>query len=141
MGAHLRDRDGPQGGRHAAWGFLGGAIGFPLGQCFQAFHAWNPALFQTGLGFRLEPVMNRWNWMETIFGMTRGGALALGLHRNRHRIRFPWPWIPWTARTPNALFFLLAAGVIAWIGLQAGRCRPAVTGGVESPRRDASPTA
>jgi len=274
--------------RLAGWGFLGGAIGFPLGQCVQAFHAWNPEVFRTGFGAHLEPVMNWWNWMETIFGMTMGGALALGLHLNRDRIRFsdtvevlerprgwewvaigvhtillvacelldlgwatqvydfgltltflpilavalglrwaawvilpltvltiggktflgfagetggvpralwfllyvvlpvgvcglvsrwvirdcrsrqsshrwlrtvlllnvglylglnfaffrfPWPWIPWTARTPNALFFLLAAGVLAWIGLEAGRCRPAVTGGVESPRRDASPTA
>lgn len=77
--------------RLAAWGFLGGAVGFPLGQSVQAFHAWNPELFRTGFGSHLEPVMNWWNWMETLFGMTLGGALALGLHRHRDLIRFPEP--------------------------------------------------
>ena len=97
-------RKDPLAVRLAGWGFLGGAIGFPFGQCFQAFHAWNPEVFRTGLGAPLEPVMNWWNWMETIFGMTMGGALALGLHRNRDRIRFPdtsevlenpraWEWV------------------------------------------------
>lgn len=274
--------------RLAGWGFLGGAIGFPLGQSVQAFHAWNPGMFRSGFGAHLEPFMNWWNWMETIFGMTMGAALALGLYCNRHRIRFPetpevlefprgwewvavgvhttllvscelldlgwatrvydfgltltflpilavalslrwsawvilpltvltiggktflgwtettaglprvlwflihvilpvgvcglmsrsvirdcrsgrsshrwlrrvlllnvglylglnfaffrfpWPWMPWTARTPNALFFLLAAGVLAWICFKSGRQSPPVSAAMEAPRRVASPTA
>jgi len=254
--------------RLAVWGVLGGAVGFPLGQSVQAFHAWNPDLFRNGVGAHLEPVMNWWNWMETLFGTTMGGTLALGLYRNRDLIRFsdfadvhvrppgwewvalgvhatllvtcelldlewairvydhglvltalpilavavglrwptwvmlpltvwviggktyqavsgdasgavvvvyfvvygvlplglcallasrvirgcrehavalhwlrpvllstvglyfglnfaffhfPWPWNPWTARTPNALFFMLAAGVLVWMGFDAGR--------------------
>jgi hypothetical protein len=66
-------------------------------------------------------------------------GLYLGL--NFAFFRFPWPWIPWTARTPNALFFLLAAGVLVWIGLDAGRRSPPVADGVASPRRDSGPTA
>ncbi len=81
-------RRDPLAVRLAAWGLVGGAVGFPLGQSVQAFHAWNPELFRSGFGSHLEPVMNWWNWMETLFGMTLGGALALGLYWNRDRIRF-----------------------------------------------------
>ena len=272
-------RRDPLAVRLAAWGFVGGAIGFPLGQSLQAFHAWNPDLFRSGFGSPLESVMNWWNWMETIFGVTMGGMLALGLHRNRDRIRladsadvlvkprgwewvalvfhtmllvsselldlgwanrvydfglvlaalpilavtvglrwpawvilpltvltiggktframagdssgtstgltfliygvlpvlacglvswrviracrsrqsarswlrsvlllnvglyfglnfaffqFPWPWLPWTGRTPNTLFFLMAAGILVWMGLDAGRGAALVDEGVAS---------
>ena len=37
------------------WAMLGGALGFPLGQCPQAWHAWNRADFQTGFWARLDP--------------------------------------------------------------------------------------
>lgn len=70
------------------WAFLGGAIGFPLGQSLQAFHAWNPEVFRQGLWVTLDPVMNWWNFMETTFGATMGAMLGLGLWRNRSRIRF-----------------------------------------------------
>ena len=35
--------------RLAGWGVLGGAIGFPFGQCVQAGHAWNREFFRTGV--------------------------------------------------------------------------------------------
>jgi hypothetical protein len=93
---HWVRRD-PLAPRLAFWGLLGGAIGFPAGQSLQAFHAWNPDLFQSGFGARLEPVINWWNFMETTFGALMGAVLALGLGLNRTRIRFdeipeaPWP--------------------------------------------------
>ncbi len=73
--------------RLALWGFLGGAIGFPLGQCIQAFHAWNPELFLEGFGLQLQHVINWWNMMETTFGAVMGAALGLGLWLNRKRIQ------------------------------------------------------
>ncbi|MBI5092397.1 MAG: hypothetical protein HZB26_08130 [Candidatus Hydrogenedentes bacterium] len=82
--------------RLALWGLLGGAIGFPLGQCLQAYHAWNPEVFQNGLWNTLcshiewsspKDGVNWWNMMETTFGTTMGAALGLGLWLNRRRIR------------------------------------------------------
>jgi len=69
----------------ALWGMLGG-IGFPIGQCLQSFHAWNPEVFKTGLWATLDPTMNWWNWMETTFGAVMGACLGLGLWLNRRRI-------------------------------------------------------
>jgi hypothetical protein len=69
----------------ALWGVLGG-LGFPLGQSLQAFHAWNPEIFRSGIWLDLDPVMNWWNWMETTFGAVMGACLGLGLWRNRKRI-------------------------------------------------------
>lgn len=73
--------------RLAFWGILGGAIGFPLGQCLQAFHAWNPDTFRQGLWLRLDPHMNWWNMMEITFGAVMGAMLGLGLWLNRSRIQ------------------------------------------------------
>ncbi len=73
--------------RLGLWGCLGGAIGFPLGQCLQSFHAWHPELFQTGALARAAPLINWWNFMETLFGSVMGAALALGLWISRARIR------------------------------------------------------
>ncbi|MDA1276025.1 MAG: hypothetical protein O2960_18570 [Verrucomicrobia bacterium] len=70
----------------AYWAFLGGAIGFPLGQSVQAFHAWNRELFQSGFLSRIEPHMNWWNMMETTFGAVFGAVLGFGLWMNRKRI-------------------------------------------------------
>ena len=68
------------------WGLLGGAIGFPLGECLQSYHAWNPDVFARGIWTSLDPFMNWWNNMETTFGFTMGGTLGLGLWLNRARI-------------------------------------------------------
>jgi hypothetical protein len=67
-------------------GFLAGGIGFPMGQCVQAYHAWNPHLYQTGTLGTLEPHMNWWNMMEISFGTIFGGILGVGLWVNRHLI-------------------------------------------------------
>jgi hypothetical protein len=72
--------------RLAAWGFLGGAIGFPGGQCLQACHAWNAESFRQGWFAAIEPHINWWNVMEITFGTTLGAILALGLWLNRHLI-------------------------------------------------------
>jgi hypothetical protein len=69
----------------ALWGMLGG-LGFPLGQCLQSFHAWNPDSFRVGVWATLDPVMNWWNWMETTFGLVMGACLALGLWVNRRHV-------------------------------------------------------
>ena len=72
--------------RLGLWAFLGGAIGFPLGQCLQAYHAWNRELFSHGLWSRWDPNINWWNFMETTFGATAGAILGLGLWLNRRHI-------------------------------------------------------
>jgi hypothetical protein len=73
-------------GNLALVGFLAGGVGFPLGQCVQAFHAWNPAVFTKGSLGIIEPYMNWWNMMEISFGMIFGAILGAGLWLNRHRI-------------------------------------------------------
>lgn len=134
--------------RLAFWGLLGGAIGFPAGQSLQAFHAWNPELFQSGFGARLEPVINWWNFMETTFGALMGALLGLGLGLNRTRIRFDeTPEAPWPVPGELALLavhlgllvtveflsvrwvdevydFGLCLGVLPVVGVAAGRWWP-----------------
>lgn len=105
----------------AFWGVLGGALGFPLGQSLQAYHAWNPEVFDTGIWASLDPHMNWWNMMETTFGATMGAVLGLGMWRNRKRIA-PAP-IPADDRLslPTELgllavhvFMLTAVAFVAW---------------------------
>ena len=73
--------------RLALWGVAGGAIGFPLGQTLQSYHAWHPDRFQSGIWTWLDPHMNWWNWMESTFGTVMGAALGLGVWCHRARIR------------------------------------------------------
>jgi hypothetical protein len=68
---------------------LGGGLGFSLGQCLQAFHAWNREWFQGGWLGRIDPLLNWWNFMEITFGAIWSFTLALGLWLNRRRIREP----------------------------------------------------
>ena len=75
--------------RLGLWAFLGGAIGFPLGQCLQAYHAWNRELFTQGFWSRWDPNINWWNFMETTFGATAGAMIGLGLWLNRRQIAPP----------------------------------------------------
>jgi hypothetical protein len=72
--------------RLATWGFVGGAIGFPAGQCLQAYHAWNVESFRQGWFATLDPHINWWNFMETTFGAVWAAVLALGLWLNRRLI-------------------------------------------------------
>lgn len=60
------------------WGLLGGAVGFPLGQCLQAYHAWHKADFAVGFWAQWDPFINWWNTMETTFGGVMGAILGLG---------------------------------------------------------------
>lgn len=75
--------------RLLGWGLLGGAVGFPLGQSLQAFHAWNASLFQTGIWSRIDSVVNWWNFMESVFGATMGAFLGWGAWRSRQSIQEP----------------------------------------------------
>jgi hypothetical protein len=72
----------------ALWGFLGGALGFPLGQSLQAWHAWQQEAVDAWLG-ELAGHINWWNMMETTFGAVFGAVLALGVWRNRHLFAEP----------------------------------------------------
>src|SRR5690606_17895839 len=92
--------------RLALWGMLGGAIGFPLGQCIQSMHAWNPEWFQNGFGHAINGI-NWWNFMETTFGATWGATLALGLWLHRERMKGLDE--PVVTRMPLALEFALVA--------------------------------
>ncbi|MBM3458212.1 MAG: hypothetical protein FJX77_06740, partial [Armatimonadetes bacterium] len=74
-------------GRLALFGIGFGALGFPLGQSIQAWHAWNPALFrQDGPLSPLDTTVNWWNTMEITFGAVLGGGLALGAWCGRSEI-------------------------------------------------------
>lgn len=70
----------------AAIGFLAGGLGFPLGQCIQAFHGWNRELFRTGALQGVGTHVNWWNMMETTFGAIGGAGLAFGVWWNRRLI-------------------------------------------------------
>jgi len=69
--------------RLGLWGIIGGALGFPIGQCIQAYHGWNVELFDEGLW----KIVNWWNFMETTFGLVMGALLGLGAWLHRKRIQ------------------------------------------------------
>jgi len=73
--------------RMGLFGVMGGFIGFPVGQCFQSWHAWNLDWFRSGWFAHWDPLINWWNLMEIIFGMVMGGFLGLGAWLNRGLIR------------------------------------------------------
>jgi hypothetical protein len=68
------------------FGILFGAIGFPAGQAVQAYHAWNVESFQQGWLASIEPYMNWWNTMETLFGAIMGLGLGLAVWLNRAKL-------------------------------------------------------
>ena len=65
----------------ALWGLLGGGLGFSLGQCVQAWNAWNAGVYAES--FMKDIPMNWWNNMETTFGTIMGAVVGLGLWLNR----------------------------------------------------------
>lgn len=96
--------------RLAGWGVLGGAVGFPLGQCLQAGHAWNREFFRTGVWAEWDQVINWWNFMETTFGAVMGATLAIGLWRNRELISSPR--LPEASLSPRIEWPLLGLHVV-----------------------------
>lgn len=109
----------------AGWGVLGGAVGFPLGQCLQAGHAWNREFFRAGVWTEWDQVINWWNFMETTFGAVMGATLALGLWRNRGLIRAvesspatAWlaPALEWPLLALHwSLLGLVEFGSVSWV--------------------------
>jgi hypothetical protein len=72
--------------RLGLWGLVGGLIGFPGGQCLQAYHAWNVDWFRESWLAPLDKHMNWWNVMEMTFGAVWAMAIALGVWLNRRLI-------------------------------------------------------
>ena len=68
----------------ALWGGLAGALGFPAGQCLQAYHQLGKDAFTTGIWPHLS--LNWWNVMETTFGTIMGALIGLGFWLNRRKI-------------------------------------------------------
>lgn len=98
--------------RLLGWGVIGGALGFPLGQSLQAFHAWNPEVFARGIWPALDPHVNWWNTMETTFGAVMGAALAAGAWRHRHLVAVAPSFATATADSAAE-----RASWIVWLGL------------------------
>jgi len=98
--------------RLGLWGFLAGALGFALGQCVQAYHAWHLPYFKT---WAVEPHLNWWNAMEITFGSIWGFVLGLGVWLNRRAITPPEPTEP---ELPTKATWILttvhAACLYAW---------------------------
>lgn len=92
---------------------LFGAIGFPAGQSVQAYHSWNRADFQVGWLGAIEPYMNWWNTMETIFGALLGLGLGLGVWLNRRQIASPVADVVEIPLRAEAPLLLVYAGAIA----------------------------
>ncbi|SVD75780.1 uncharacterized protein METZ01_LOCUS428634, partial [marine metagenome] len=68
------------------WGLLAGGFGFTIGQCVQAYHAWNMDDIKNGILSSIYPYINWWNMMEITFGAVFAFIIALGLWYNRHHI-------------------------------------------------------
>ncbi|BCS34854.1 hypothetical protein TBR22_A40800 [Luteitalea sp. TBR-22] len=94
LGIYTRWRGDRLAPRLLGWGLLGGALGFPLGQCLQAYHAWHPDTFSRGLWAAFDPFVNWWNAMETTFGGVMGLCVALGAWRHRALVAAPASWAP-----------------------------------------------
>ncbi len=88
-----------------------GGIGFATGQSVQAFHAWNAEWFENGWFAPIEPYMNWWNTMETLFGGILGMGLGLGVWLNRTKL--PPPAEDFVEIPPAAERVLLAGHVAA----------------------------
>ncbi|KAB2675241.1 MAG: hypothetical protein DVB31_00735 [Verrucomicrobia bacterium] len=113
--------------RVGLWGILGGAVGFPLGQCLQAWHAWHRPWFANGPLAGIDRHVNWWNFMETTFGLVMGAALGAGFWLNRRRIRMPSP-VP---AGPPAIPAAFEAGLLALHGVLLAVCEFGSVGWVE----------
>jgi len=68
------------------WGMFAGGLGFTLGQCVQAYHAWNADVIKNGFLSSIYPYINWWNMMEITFGAVFAFIITFGLWYNRHHI-------------------------------------------------------
>ena len=68
------------------WGMFAGGLGFTLGQCVQAYHAWNANVIKNGFLSSIYPYINWWNMMEITFGAIFAFIITFGLWYNRHHI-------------------------------------------------------
>jgi len=87
--------------RIAFWGLLGGALGFPIGQSIQAYHAWNVEQFhQFDIWLEENQYLpffqhvNWWNMMETTYGCIMGATLGFGVWLHRKRIQLTQAYGP-----------------------------------------------
>lgn len=84
--AYMARKGDTVGFRLGLFGVAGGALGFPLGQCWQSWHAWNRDwIVQTNFG-PWAKLINWWNLMEITFGMVMGAILLLGAFTCRKQI-------------------------------------------------------
>ncbi len=72
----------------ACWGLLGGALGFPAGQCVQALNAWHGEWVASLPTSDITKHFNWWNMMETTFGFVMGSVVGLGCWIHRHWIGY-----------------------------------------------------
>lgn len=86
--------------RLGLFAILGGMLGFPGGQCIQAYHAWNSEAMANGAWKDWVKHINWWNMMETAFGTIWGAVLGLGVWLNRRLIPSEWPQ-PAVSLTPS----------------------------------------
>lgn len=110
--------------RLGLFGLLGGAMGFPLGQSLQSFHAWNPQLFSQGAIHALDAHINWWNMMETTFGAVMGAAIVFGVWK--HRVLIGGGGTSATGSEPSPCWFeglLLAAHTALLIESEFGSVR------------------
>ena len=88
-------------------GLIGGAAGFPLGQCLQANHSWNRQWYEAGFLKAIDPHVNWWNMMEITFGGVMGATLGFFVWKNRHLIRIPSIATPPQAKIVDGVLFLI----------------------------------
>ena len=103
----------------AGWGILAGAVGFPAGQCVQAYHQLVVGSYSTGIWPYLS--VNWWNAMETTFGCTMGAIIALGFWLNRKKvggllspeaINVPRQYLPLPAEASLLILHLILIGFL-----------------------------
>jgi len=68
------------------WGMFAGGVGFTIGQCVQAYHAWNAHIIKNGFLSSIYPYINWWNMMEITFGAVFAFIITFGLWYNRQHI-------------------------------------------------------
>lgn len=68
-------------------GCVAGGLGFSLGQCVQAWNAWNPDWIGGSQLAPFGPYVDWWKAMEVTFGLVVGAVLGLGVWLRRALIR------------------------------------------------------